>query len=374
MNIFVDGRPFVATNAGIATFLKGSLVAWAEQCPENHFYVALPKELSPTFSKENMPSNITFLQKTNIFLNKLPNIVWLNLLGRFIARQIKADLYFSALPCIPFFLPRGMKKIIVVHDVVNIEYKTTMEWRNIISNALFFTRSIKKADLVWTNSEYTCKKINEYIPKRLCKDIFTGCAVNRKVFKPIDISDAEVKEIKEKYNITNRFLLFVGSIEPRKNLEFLLSLMPQLYREDNLQLVIVGGGGWRNSYIKKIIEQNDFPIESTIFCNFVDNNDLAKLYNMANCFVSASLNEGFGMPQLEALLCGCPVITSHNSAMIEVADGKTAAYTIRGYDNKVWINKIRNIIKEKPQPVQEELSKYDWDYVVSQLRNILLSL
>jgi glycosyltransferase involved in cell wall biosynthesis len=103
------------------------------------------------------------------------------------------------------------------------------------------------------------------------------------------------------------------------------------------------------------------------FCGYVSNEELVKLYHFARCFVSASLNEGFGMPQLEALKCGCPVITSHNSAMIEVAEDIEGAYTIKGYDAQQWITKIGDVISSNKQVSGNRISQYSWKTVLDNL-------
>ena len=166
-------------------------------------------------------------------------------------------------------------------------------------------------------------------------------------------------------------LLFVGSLEPRKNLSFLLRLMPDLYREHGIQLVVVGGKGWKNSDLRPIVEAPDYPQEAVVFCGYVTNNELVTLYNTADCFVSAALMEGFGMPQLEAMLCGCPIVTAHNTAMIEVAKGKDGATTVEGYDPEVWKEAILNTLKTRPQINQDHLSEYDWADIILRLEKYL---
>lgn len=372
MNILIDGRAFTAPTAGISNFLKDSITAWGKLCPSDTLIVALPRPLHKTFSRNGLPDNVVLLEQSNALFRRLPNLIWLLLTMPLLARRWKADIYYTPVPCLPFLLPRSMKTVIVVHDVVNIEFSKTMQWTNVLANRLFFNRSIKKADIIWTNSYYTQSKVKQYFPKRHCQDIFTGASINRNVYHPITLTDKQASQILHKYHIEKDFILFVGSLEPRKNLTFLLSLMPEIYNRKQLQLVVVGGRGWKNSSIRNIVEDKDFPRESVVFCGFVNNDELVKLYHLARCFVSASLNEGFGMPQLEALLCGCPIVTARNSAMTEVAEGKDGATTIEGYDRQTWTDTIIHIAEQRPQVNLSQLTDYDWDLIVKKLVYVLL--
>jgi glycosyltransferase involved in cell wall biosynthesis len=211
--------------------------------------------------------------------------------------------------------------------------------------------------------------VEHYYPARRCRDIFVGCAVDRTLFHPVQTIQKE--SLLKKYGISGPYILFVGSLEPRKNLGFLLSLMPELWRISHTQLVVVGASGWKNSHIKALVEAEDFPRESVVFCGFVPETDLVLLYNAASCFVSASLNEGFGMPQLEALLCECPVVTARNSAMTEVAEGKHGTVCITGYDPKTWIDTICNTLEERPKVCREEFDTYDWRIIIKRLMSRL---
>lgn len=364
MIVLIDGRALTAPTAGISNFLKDSVMAWGKLHPSDTLFIALPRPLHKTFSRSGLPDNVFLSEQSNAFFHRLPNLVWLFMMMPLLARRYKADVYYSPLPCLPFLMPRRMKTIIVVHDVVNIEFQKTMQWKNVLANTVLFGRSIKKADIIWTNSLYTQGKVLQYYPKRQCQDIFIGASVNRSIYKPITPTDDQRLQILQKYHIEKDFVLFVGSLEPRKNLTFLLSLMPELYRRKQLQLVVVGGSGWKNSSLRSVVENQAFPRESTVFCGFVPNEDLVKLYHLARCFVSASLNEGFGMPQLEALLCGCPIVTAHNSAMIEVAEGKDGATTVEGYEQETWINEILYVAEQRPKVNMTQLSAYDWDLIL----------
>jgi len=367
MNILVDGRTWSLYSAGISTFFSCAILEWSQQRPGDQFYILLPKGLDTRMELPAIPQNITLLDYTKRFPKRLPNIIILQILVPYLCRKLNIDLYYTPVPHLPYFIPSKVKTIVTIHDVVNIEMADTMSWTNRLATGFFFGQAIRKADLLWTNSYYTKSKVEEYFPKRHCQEIFTGGAVDRHVFYPRTLSDKDRQEIKQTFGIKNQFILFVGSLEPRKNLKFLLSLMPDLYQKYQLQLVVVGGKSWKSSGIKDIVESPSFPQASTIFCGYVSNEELAMLYSCADCFVSAALMEGLGMPQLEALLCGCPVVTAHNTAMIEVAEGKDGAVTVEGYDPQLWQQAILNMVNDRKAVHQEQLAEYDWERIIQRL-------
>ena len=372
MKVLVDGRAFVKTSAGISTFLQGCLDAWAKLCPQDTFYLALPQEPDKTLDGLCFPPNVKWIVSDSLFFKTLPNLVWLLIMMPFFCIRYHVDIYFSPLPCIPFFLKKRVKKVIVVHDVVNIEFKDTMAWGNKMASWLLFKRSIRKADLIWTNSNYTKACVEKYFPIRNSRKIFVGCSVNRTIYHQFDVTDDMRETMSKQYGVSGRFLLFVGSLEPRKNLSFLISLMPRLWAQNQIPLVVVGAKGWKDTGISQIINDPLFPKASLVFCGYVSNLDLAVLYNMATCFVSASQNEGFGMPQLEAFLCGCPVITADNSAMREVARDKSGSLLIAGYDDKEWIDQIIRFIDNSPQVRPCEFDHYDWNRIVTVFLNTMI--
>lgn len=203
--------------------------------------------------------------------------------------------------------------------------------------------------------------------KRVAQDIFVGAAVDRNLFKRLDLSMQEKVYLKKHYHIKDRFILFVGTLEPRKNLRFLLELMPEL-SQYHIQLLVVGGKGWRNSDLYAMINSSEDIRRSTVFTGYVSNEDLAKLYNMADCYVSTALNEGFGMPQLEAMLCGFPVVTAHNSGMIEVVEGR--GITVWDWDKDVWVSRIKAIEEGHKE---YNLMRYDWDIICHNLFQYFIS-
>jgi glycosyltransferase involved in cell wall biosynthesis len=367
MKIVVDARTLIGEIAGVANFLKLAILSLSKH-KDIDIILLSPIRLNESLD-DKFPSNVKTYICPLLGIRRLPKLIWLMVMMPLLVRKHKADVYYSPTPSIPYGLPKKICKLVTVHDVVNVEFPETMTWNNKISNQIIFKRSITSADLLWANSHYTKGKIEEYFPKRVSSTIFVGCSIDTDIFHPLDLSPSKEKELKNHFGITKNFILFVGSLEPRKNLQFLLSLVPELYARHHLQLVIVGAKGWKNSEIYEVIESASYPGESTIFTGFVSNEELVKLYNLAECFVSTSLNEGFGMPQLEALMCGCPVVTAHNSAMIEVVSGFGS--TVVGWNPKAWIEAIISQLKNRETNIDVLKRKYSWDEIVDELLRVL---
>ena len=367
MNILVDGRPFSASSAGISTVLRCVLMSWSTVCPENTFFVVLPKKMVDSMNDVVFPPNVIFLEAKLGLFKYLPNLAFLFLMVPVYIKKYKIDTYFSPVPCLPYFIPQKVRTIVIINDVVNLEFKDTMVWTNRLANALLFNRSVKSADIIWAISDYTRGRVEYYFPKRKCRDIFVGCSTDRSLFRKLDLKADEINIIKDKHGIKNKFVLFVGSLEPRKNLPFLLSIITPLYEKYGIQLVVVGARGWKNSSINEIVESDSFVKESTLFCGFISNQELVELYNIADCFVSSSLNEGFGLPQLEAFLCGCPVVTASNSAMVEVTAGKDGGKLVEGYDKDKWIDVSHEMVEKKPNVNLEQFNKFDWNKITKDL-------
>jgi glycosyltransferase involved in cell wall biosynthesis len=128
--------------------------------------------------------------------------------------------------------------------------------------------------------------------------------------------EIEKASVRQKYGLPNRFFLYVGSLEPRKNLASAIRAMDQFRGEE--KLVVVGAGGWMNSDLHELIEKHR---DKVFFLGYVPQSDLAPLYSAAKATVYPSLYEGFGLPVVESMACGTPVLTSDNSSLAEIASG-----------------------------------------------------
>ncbi len=266
------------------------------------------------------------------------------------------DLYWQ-----PNFIPnRGVKakKIVTtIHDFSffihrDFHPKETLEYFN--NN---FYKNIYRSDLIITGSNFTKKEIlkRTNFKSEQIRVIYHG--VDHNLFKLYN-------NIELDFRLPPKFILSVGSIEPRKNLLNLLKAYNLLEKEikDEHKLILVGFKGWENSEIIELINKNKEYIE---YLGFISNKDLAKVYNLSTCFVYPSFYEGFGLPIAEAMACGSAVISSNSSSLPEVG-GEAVIYCnphsvedIKEKIEKVLLDKnLRDKIREKGL---KQAKKFSWE-------------
>ena len=371
MKIAIDCRALRKPPSGISNFLVTSINQFATLKPKWKFYLLTNDKFHPEHKKNLILSDNIIVLEQPLFIFKKIALIWIFFKVPFILLKVKPNLYWSPAFILPPFLPASIKTLVTVHDMVFKKYKNTMSLAGRLYSNLLFDFSIRKASFLWANSDYTKNEIIKFYTKRQSKEIFSGFFVDTSLYKPIIVSPPAISQILKKYNLNEKFILFVGTIEPRKNLSFLLSLTPELSRK-GYSILIVGIKGWGKSGIN--IKENDslHQINNVSFSGFVTSEELVKIYNIASVYVSTSLNEGFGMPQLEAMACGCPVVSPHNSAMIEVVHG--AGETVYTWEPEEWITKIEQVAQNRGYYQKlglERVAFYNKEKVISNLLNFL---
>jgi glycosyltransferase involved in cell wall biosynthesis len=366
MKIAIDCRSLRKKPAGVANFLIGVINHMAILQKEWKIYLLSNEDFSDEIKmKLSSSANIIKVIEPLPFLSKIATI-WYLLKVASILKKLNIDLFYCPIPNLPFFIPANVRTLITIHDMVYRHFPETMSIGNRMINFCLHDYSINTADRLWAVSHYTKSEIETMYPRRKCKKIEVGTSIDKSIFHPRKLAVAETNAVLKKYNIQRKFILTVGTLEPRKNLQFLLSLMPALAAE-NLELVIVGNKGWGNTSLN-LPDLDDVTRNKIRFAGFVPDEDLIKLYHLASVYVCTSLNEGFCLPLLEAMQCGCPVVTAHNSGMIEVAEG--AGETVSGWDKDVWIDVIKQTIANRSKCVESGFKKaqaYEWSEVVGRI-------
>ncbi len=172
--------------------------------------------------------------------------------------------------------------------------------------------------------------------------------------------------MRKRLRIESEFLLFVGTLEPRKNLLTLLKSLQQVFRETSLrpQTVIVGGEGWLMSETERFIASSGVA-DRLRFTGYLQDEDLRALYASCRAFIYPSIYEGFGLPPLEAMACGAPVIAARIPALQEVLDN--AAILVDPLDEKSLAQAIVGLLTSNGQRDElrtrgvQRAAKFSWD-------------
>lgn len=238
-------------------------------------------------------------------------IIWHFNLRRHLKKN-PVDFFLSPTSYIyPSIAPRSQKLAIVIHDLIAFLHPKNNHWLPTIIEKFTLKKAIKNSDFLITVSENTKKDLFKF--KR-----FAACAKDKNIIIAGPAASPEMKRTaSHKLNLPKNFLLAVGTLQPRKNFKAIFQAFSGLAKENpDLHLCVVGGKGWKISKIFKAIPQ-EFT-KRIHFLGYMPYSDLPELYSRAKMLVFPSLYEGFGIPPLEAMSCGCPVVTSSTSSLPEV--------------------------------------------------------
>lgn len=217
-----------------------------------------------------------------------------------------------------FFLPYKLKEpsIVTIYDMVYKLFPETMAQDNLDLLNKIMPRSISESTKILTISENSKREISEILGVSPDKIAIAYPGFDPTVFRIIPEEDSS--KTLDKFNFKKPFILYLGTLEPRKNIERIIEAYASLtHIQTHYDLVLAGSIGWKSEKIFQLIEQYSLK-EKVHLTGYISQAEQIALYNKATCFVFPSLYEGFGMPALEAMACGCPVITSNTSSLPEV--------------------------------------------------------
>jgi len=241
----------------------------------------------------------------------LKRIIWEQTQLPLLARTHRLDVLHSPHYTMPWLA--GCRSVVTFHDMIFFLYPAM----HITYKKIFFQTmirvSLRHADLIIADSESTRHDVLRLLHADPAKIVTVPLGVSP-LYRPLD----DVHTIRQTYRLPERFILFVGVLEPRKNLVTLLRAF-RMVRDRGWphSLVIVGRKGWMYANLFQEVERLNLR-DHVIFTGYVPEADLPGLFNAAEFFVYPSVYEGFGLPVLEALACGIPVITSNRSSLPEI--------------------------------------------------------
>lgn len=237
---------------------------------------------------------------------KFYRTIWEHTILPFYSLVEKSDILFCPSNIVPFFVPKKVKLIVTIHDLRVKRFpdsfsKGTRTYYNLNYLTLF-----NRADAIITVSEFSRNEIIEYYPQAKEKIFVIPNGINLERFKFLDIP-------------RKKQILFIGAIAKHKNIKAILKAFLMIKDKIEHRVVIVGkkdSGMPNDEEIQDLIKQ--IPSERIVFTGKLSDEEIVKVYNESEIFVFPSIYEGFGLPVLEAMACGCPVIASNQSSIPEV--------------------------------------------------------
>lgn len=362
MKIGIDAsRAFVDQPTGTENYSLNLLTALSKIDKKNYYRVYTKDTISEIQETKNLPDNFKFVPiKLPRFWTQvgLAAETWIN----------PVDVLFIPAHTLPILRRPNLKTVVTIHDL-GAEF---LPGAHTIPDKLYLTWSTKyalrNATAIIAVSEATKKDLVEKYHCDPAKIFVVAEGVDVDKFR-IENSELRIKKILGKYKITKPYLLFVGTLQPRKNLVRLIEAFSRIvdnstFRIQNLQLVIVGKKGWLFDEILAAPEK--FKVGQKVkFLDYVEDFDLPTIYSGAQIFVLPSLIEGFGLPILEAMAAGVPVVCSETSSLPEVG-GDAALYFNPENTQEIEkaILKVFNDQKLRQDLINkgyEQVEKFSWE-------------
>ena len=340
MNILIDGSQFPLEKTGVGVYAVNLIHALVIADRRNRYTIVIQDD-------ENAFDDIV---EPNVKILKYPARIFRKFFFRLFLEQIvfpyltirfKIDVIHSlhySFPLITF----GCKRIVTVHDMTFFMFPEVHERFKIYYFRFFILMAARTAHAIITDSESTRR---DFIART---DATPGRVTTVLLGKQDDHSDNTAvvnSPVRRKLGISDDYILFIGTVEPRKNLFRLILAFARLSSQKTAwQLVIIGQKGWGYHPVFQLIQELEIA-DNVIFTGYVGEDEKLHLLQHATVFVYPSLYEGFGLPLLEALSMGVPAITSNISSLPEVAG--SGAIQVDPYDTSAIYEALRELLSDK---------------------------
>ncbi len=381
MNIAFDAVPLISDRmTGIGWCEAGQTTAMARLFPDNKYsynffsrkddHIKLER-IAP-FAGDSISTNLVhfsgYIYRAASTFIPVPY-------SRFFGKNSDITHFFN------YIVPPGVhgKTVVTVHDMVYKAFPETVRARTKYMLNSGLKSSMKRADMIVTDSEFSRSEILKYFPQHEKKLRVVPCGVDLNKFRPCSEPE-RIPAVKKSLDIEGEYFLYLGTIEPRKNLERLISayhIFSQRTGSDTPKLVLAGGKGWLyDSIFRKVTDLG--LSDKVLFTKYVPSEDMNPLMCGALAFVFPSIYEGFGMPPLEAMACGVPVLASDAASLPEVTgdcavicDAYSEESIAEGLD-KLWNDsELRSDLSIRGR---DRAAEFSWDKSAEILYNVYKEL
>ncbi len=298
--------------------------------------------------------------------------------------SVPYSLFFRKSDDITFFfnyvIPPGVKgkKLVIVHDMAYKAYPETVRKRTRRLLNIALKKSCKRADHIITISQFSKNEIVKYLNIPEEKISILPCGVDSTLYHQ-NYTDEHIHRVRSKYKIQEEYFLYLGTLEPRKNIVRLIKAYAKLIENvpNYPKLVLAGRKGWMYDGIFEMVKSLNL-MDDIIFTGYVEAVDTPLLIKGAIAFLFPSIYEGFGMPPLEAMACGTPVLTSNLSSLPEVVgdagilvDPFSVEEIRDGMEILVADKELRKNLSNRGL---ERSKLFNWNYSVERLNEIFHEL
>lgn len=360
MRIGIDSRLLSERITGIGRYLSEIVSRMIINYPEHEFYLYSHRPITNI----NTDFVNVHLRTLNI-KSTVGRMLWSQSILTYQALGDKLDVFWGPSHRLPFLLSRYVPMVLTIHDFVWMRFPETMRMHSRMLDKFMVPMAIKKARRIICVSNATKSDLYCALPNLSTQVdvVYLGASLT----------------IKQRFaNCRNKYFLFVGTCEPRKNLHRLLEAFSKFKKntESEFRLVICGGRGWGGVNVESMVKKFDLDQYVDIM-GYVDDVELSSLYANAYSLLMPSLYEGFGLPIVEAIANGLPSIISNISSMPEVGlntaiyvnpksiEDILAALNLMAFDEKLHDELANNC--------RLHISKYNWDVATVNTFNVIQS-
>lgn len=351
MKIAFSARGLSIPSGGARQLIKSLIPALAGQRGDDELFVFYNQEKFRGLADDC----------SEIVIKGNNRIYWDFILLPKVLRKLEVDAAIFPKNVVPFFT--GCCSYVVIHDLAYFDRQlNAYPLLDTIYMQTLIPQSVRRATGVFAVSENTKKDI---INRTGCepRKITVTYEAADEIYHPIKDADV-LQKVKQKYNLSGDFIMYVGSLSPRKNIVRLLEAFYLIREKVSHDLVLTGSKSWKDASVYQTMHRLNLG-NRIKQVGYVEHEDMPALYNLASAFIYPSLYEGFGLPVLEAMQCGCPVVASSATSIPEVAGD--AAILVNPLDTNVLADAIYQVLtdfklREKLIVLGlERAKKFSWD-------------